>query len=408
MAGGIARLLATYQRVLVSGIFPSALGRLPARVLGAQRGIASYYLAEANAFANRGEYEKAIKACEASIAVRPDFMPAYEMLVQILTHLKRYQQALDVCAWALGINSDSEALSANLSQILPLVRETNRPEKVIAILYRCLVVSPARIDVLTLLVDMLSQLRRYREVVQVCQRALDVDPDFFPAAETIRNVLKDRNAQADLAGLQIASPSRLSDEYNWLVADNVTDALADVMSRFYTELGVDPHSAPLMRGLDRFRRKLSDSKPEKAQSPMQSTLVLFEAAWMQHRAGNTNEAIRAFETIFHDVTARQRAPYNPSLKEAVVRSGEILGRHYDKLGNVERATGIYREIMSVDQNGLIARRLTLLLSRRGYLREAAEYAETAIISRPNLFRRLPPNPYITSLKAEISLRAEDA
>jgi hypothetical protein len=193
---------------------------------------------------------------------------------------------------------------------------------VIAILYRCLAVAPARVDVLMLLVVMLSRLRRYREVVEVCQRVLQVDPEFFPAAETIRNVLKDRNAQDDLAELQIAPPPRLSDEYDWLVASNVTDALAEVMSRFYTELGVDSHTAPLMRGLDRFRRKLSDSKPEKAQSPVQSTLVLFETAWMQHRAGQTNKALRAFETIFHDVTVRQRASHNPFLKEAVVRSDD--------------------------------------------------------------------------------------
>ena len=81
-----------------------------------------------------------------------------------------------------------------------------------------------------------------------------------------------------------------------------------------------------------------------------------------------------------------------------MRSGEILGRHHDKLGNVELAVAIYREIMSVDQNGLIARRLALLLSRNGHLREAADYAETAIISRPNLFRHIPLNPISRHLR----------
>ena len=255
---------------------------------------------------------------------------------------------------------------------------------------------------------MLSRSHRYREVIEACQHALDADPEFFPAAEMIRNVLKDPNAQHEVAELRVMRPPRLSDEYEWLVASNMTDALIDVMSRFYSELGADPHGVPLMQGLDRFQRKLSASKPEAAQSPAPSTLVLFETAWKQYHAGQINKALRTFETIFNDVTARQRAAHNPFLKEAVVRSGEILGRHHDKLGNVELAVAIYREIMSVDQNGLIARRLALLLSRNGHLREAADYAETAIISRPNLFRHIPPNPYIASLKAEISLKPEDA
>jgi hypothetical protein len=96
------------------------------------------------------------------------------------------------------------------------------------------------------------------------------------------------------------------------------------------------------------------------------------------------------------------------LREAVVRSGEIVGRYYDNLGNVERAIGIYRDILSMDANSLVARRLIVLLSRSGRLREAAEFGETAIISRPNLFRHLPPNPHIAALKAGLFLKPEDA
>ncbi len=411
MAGGVARLLATYQSVLVgrfSVIFPASLGRLLTRALGVQTGVASHYFTQAHAFANTGQYEKAVKACEASVAVRPDFMPAYETLVQVLTHTEHYQEALDACVRALEANPDSEAISNSLRQILPVIRATKQPERAIASLDRCLAVNPARVEVFTLLVEMLSRSHRYREVVQACQRALDADPEFFPAAEMIRNILKDPNAQHEVAELHVPPPPRLSDEYEWLVASNVTNAFIDIMSRFYSELGVDPHGVPLMQGLHRFQRKLSASEPEAAQSPARSTLVLFETAWKQYQAGQINKALRTFETIFNDVTARQRAPHNPFLKEAFVRSGEILGRHHDKLGNVESAVAIYREVMSLDQNGLIARRLALLLSRNGHLREAADYAETAIISRPNLFRQLPPNPYIASLKAEISVKPEDA
>src|ERR1700733_12870796 len=107
MAGGVARLLATYQSVLVgrfSVIFPASLGRLLTRALGVETGVASHYFTQAHAFANTGQYEKAVKACEASVAVRPDFMPAYETLVQVLTHTEHYQEALDACVRALEAN----------------------------------------------------------------------------------------------------------------------------------------------------------------------------------------------------------------------------------------------------------------------------------------------------------------
>jgi tetratricopeptide (TPR) repeat protein len=113
------------------------------------------------------------------------------------------------------------------------------------------------------------------------------------------------------------------------------------------------------------------------------------------------KALTAFESIINDNAARQRAAHNPFLKEAVVRSGEILGRHYDKLGDAEKAIGIYRNILSVDPDGLVARRLIVLLARSSRLGEAAGFAETAIVSQVNLFRYIPPNPHIAALKAEL-------
>ena len=132
-------------------------------------------------------------------------------------------------------------------------------------------------------------------------------------------------------------------------------------------------------------------------------LILFEQAWQQHLAGQTKEALAAFETIFNDRTARQKAAHNPAMKEAIVRSGGILGRHYDTIGDAKNAIATYRAVLSVDPDGLIARRLIVLLSRSGRLAEAAEIAETAMVSRPNLFQRIPPNRHITALKAELFL-----
>ncbi len=52
------------------------------------------------------------------------------------------------------------------------------------------------------------------------------------------------------------------------------------------------------------------------------------------------------------------------MKEALIRSGEILGRHYDTLGNVEHV-GIYREIIAMDPDSVVARPVAVLLARRG-------------------------------------------
>lgn len=411
MPGGVVKLLGVYQGVLTGKlrfIFPSPLARFVMRRLGIQNSISAYYYSQAHVFANRGEYDRSIRACQASIAVRPDNIAAYEVLAQVLTHIQQYEEAFRTCADALVVKSDSDAISASLRQLLPLVRHSDQPEKVIEMLQNCLAVSPARGDVLLLLIEMLLHSYRYVEAVQACQRILDVDPEFFPAAETIRSLLKDPAARQALASINVPALPALSDEYDWLVASNVTETLLAVMRKFYTKLGVDPQIVPLVQGLERSRRKLAAAKPIAEQSPAQSTLVSFERAWMQYRAGQIRKALTTFESIINDSTARERAAHNPSLREAVVRSGEILGRHHDKLGNVEKAIEIYRNILSVEADSLVARRLIVLLSRSGRLAEAAEFAETAIVSRPNLFRHVPPNAHIVALKEELFVKPEGA
>jgi tetratricopeptide (TPR) repeat protein len=84
-----------------------------------------------------------------------------------------------------------------------------------------------------------------------------------------------------------------------------------------------------------------------------------------------------------------------------VRSGLFLGRFHEKRGDVDAAIAIYREIVAIDRDGLTARRLTVLLSRRGEFQEASEFAAIASTSKLNLFPRLPANNrYIASLETE--------
>ncbi len=409
MVGGLERLLAACYRVATEKLgltFPPALALPLMRWSGMQSRIAARHYAEAHAFASKGEYDKSIRACRASIEVQPDNVAAYEVLAQILAHLQRYEDALEACAEALTVKPNSAGISASLHQLLPLVATTCQPDRVIAILQKCLTACPTRADVLMRLIEILRASHRYVEAVQACQRLLEVDPECIPAVEAIQGLLEDPGARSALADVDVTAPSALMDDYDRLVAGNVVDALLDVMANFYGRLGVDPQTVPLVQALESSRRKLSAATPEAEQLPARSLLILFERAWKQHQAGQTEKSLRAFETIINDATARQRASYNPVLKEAVVRSGEILGRHYDTRGDATKAVTIYRNVLSVDPSSLIARRLIVLLSRGGRLAEAAEFADTAIISRTNLFRRLPANPHIAALKSELFLEPQ--
>jgi hypothetical protein len=212
-----------------------------------------------------------------------------------------------------------------------------------------------------------------------------------------------------------AAGSGLADKYHKLLAGNAADLLLEVMQKFYTDLGVDAHSIPLVQGLDRFRQKysidVSAVHEEKAgadapqASSSSSNLIRFETAWRLYQRHPGVEALKLFESIFRDASARKEAARDPFVKEAVIRSGEILARHHDTAGNVEQAIVIYREITALDPDGVMARRLAVLLARRGELSQAAQLAESIVFSRPNLFPYMQSNPYLASLKEELSRKS---
>ena len=108
--------------------------------------------------------------------------------------------------------------------------------------------------------------------------------------------------------------------------------------------------------------------------------------------------------VFRDPLARRKIAHDPYVRVAVIRSGEILGRYHDTHGRTDVAIATYREILRLDHNSLIAGRLLVLLARGGDLRAAAGLAEEAIVSRPNLYPRLPDSVHIASLKEEIARR----
>jgi hypothetical protein len=193
----------------------------------------------------------------------------------------------------------------------------------------------------------------------------------------------------------------LAEEYNRLLAGNAADLLAKVIRGFYSSIGADVHSIPLVRGLGRFQERLMIESAKAVILDGAPTLLLFERAWESFQRGYMAEAIRLFTNIFEDKAVRKQAKRDPFLKEAVVRSGEILAQHYESIGDLTNSIAIYQDIITVEPGGVPARRLTLLMVRAGRLREAARIAEMVVTSRPNLFPFLRPNTYVTALKAEL-------
>ena len=380
---------------------PPPLRRVLGRVLRIRNSVAFRLVARAHALANARQYGKAILAVKTAIRVQPRYVTAYELLAQLLTHVGRQDHALLACTEALQVNGQSEGILLSLQNILPGIRPGNRPNDIIRALDACLAVCPHQIGILKVLIELLFRSRRYREAVLACERLLNIDPDLISIAQIRENMINDPDAKPFLRGLDLATKSQTSDEYNRLVASNVTDLLIQVMARFYNNLGVDAASVPLIRALNGFRKKvLSEDVIPSEETP--STLIRFERAWATYRSGQIAEALRSFEMIFNDASAWRRMEGSPFLKEAVIRSGEIWGRHQEKIGKIDLAIATYRQIIAIDANGVIARRLLLLLSRKGSLREASNLAEMSIINRINLYPYLPENPYIAALKKEMS------
>jgi tetratricopeptide (TPR) repeat protein len=245
---------------------------------------------------------------------------------------------------------------------------------------------------------------RLRRLLYKRDAALTRAKRALPAAvrRNIRRLLSARKAVVSRAftNTQLPTPE-LVDEYHRLIAANVADVLLKIMNRFYTDLGVDGRTIPLVKALESFRRELPADNVAPPGEQTKPLLIQFERAFALAEAGRIPDALSLFEVVFRNPVARNFVSYDPYVKEAIVRSGEFLGRYHEKRGDVDVAIAIYRQILSMEPDGLVARRLTLILSRRGEFREAAEFAEIASLSKLNLFPRIPENNrYIAMLETE--------
>jgi len=114
-----------------------------------------------------------------------------------------------------------------------------------------------------LLTQLLAKLRRFRDAIQAFERALEADPELFPAAEIIEKIIGDPAAQHELC--------RNAAEASGAGPGRIQSARCEKRSRtfragddyiFMRQLGVDPHAAPLVQGLARFPPQAGDAEAE--------------------------------------------------------------------------------------------------------------------------------------------------
>ena len=354
--------------------------------------------AAAHRLAKEGEHHRAVEALQKCLLIAPDNRLALLTLIQILAHLGQHEEALDACARVLRIEPESRPALESLEHILPNVRHTERPGEAVEALKKCLAASPQHFQMLQILGELLLRLNRHREALETYMRALDLN-SHIPTWEVIRKILAEHGTDPDIAELCISVPT-LPDGYARLAAHNLAKMLARILANFYEKMDIDPHVSPLFEYLERFQNELLiDESDANSQDSAFSNLVQFEAAWRHYLDGDIDTATRLFECIFRDPMAHQRAANDPFIMETIVKAGEILARQHERAGNFESAISIYRDIIALVPNGIIARRLIVLLSRQGKLHDAAALAEMAVASSTNLSLRLMGNPYLTSLKA---------
>jgi hypothetical protein len=172
--------------------------------------------------------------------------------------------------------------------------------------------------------------------------------------------------------------------YDKLAALNTVDAVSTVIADFYDRLGIDVQSVPVMKLLKKARQEIFSGVDAARLCIEGSDLVRFEAAWNLFQNGKGDAARQAFEAMLSDDALLRRAKRNVYLREAYIRSAEIVAREAELSRDFEKALRVYEQIMMVGDRGVIARRLAVLLWRSGRIREAAVWAEKTVWSDHNL------------------------
>jgi tetratricopeptide (TPR) repeat protein len=190
-----------------------------------------------------------------------------------------------------------------------------------------------------------------------------------------------------------ASPHLLPSEqarakYDAIAKLNLISSLAKTTRAFYERLGMSPLQSPVYACLTSMRSQLAAEVSARSAVPPESALERFELAWHAFDGGNARRGYLLFREVIADTQLREACACDPRAREAVVRAAEIVGRLDEVRGDTKAAAECYRQVLALDGNGVVARRLLLMLWRDGRLREAAELAPRVVESNRNLAQYL--------------------
>ncbi|MBL8704413.1 MAG: hypothetical protein JNM30_06200 [Rhodospirillales bacterium] len=330
----------------------------------------------------------------------------------------RFADALELCLGALETDPTNDAAVANLAEMLPQLRAIHRLDGVGLALSRYRKAKPDSalgLACLTHWIDALVRNNGVRAAAAAVEEALDSGPDAKPLRDRIAHLLavperaagstEDVAATTPRLGSVLAAsfaPSAAEqDAYDRLVALNVAETVQGVVLRFYKDLGYDARSAPLVSLLATAKEHLgAPSLTDAARSTW--PLLRFEAAWSLYLKGDREESIRLLRTVADDPVLPRLARVDPFAKEALVRSGEIVGRHDERAGQGATAMATYCQTMQIEENGVVARRMAMLRWRKGDIRSAQEAADSAVMTKHNLFPRLPEGPHVNWLRQQLA------
>jgi tetratricopeptide (TPR) repeat protein len=191
--------------------------------------------------------------------------------------------------------------------------------------------------------------------------------------------------------------------YDAIAKLNIADNVASITAAFYERLGLRPEQSPVYRNLASIRAKLAEEVEAHCATPSKSPLEDFELAWCAYEAGRTREALQLFRELVQVDPLAKAGAADPRAREAFVRAAEIVARDAELRGDAGAAEPLYRRILELDDNGIVARRLLLALWRQGRIQEAADLAPRVVRSDSNLAQHLQGSAAVGDLTRRLTL-----
>jgi hypothetical protein len=185
--------------------------------------------------------------------------------------------------------------------------------------------------------------------------------------------------------------------YDAIYKLNIVDHVAKITMAFYERLGLNPWQMPVGRYLANLRSQLAEQLEAHGAVSADSHLERFEFAWRIYEAGRTQEGLQLFRAVVEDARLFAAGAADPRAREAFVRSAEILGHHAELRGDASAAGQLYRRILEFDGNGIVARRLLLMLWRDARFRESADLAPRLLNGDCNLAQYLKGSDGVADL-----------